>query len=345
MKQKLINSFTLLGLGATLIAGLSGCGQSSKSGEGTREVVVYTSWDKPHSQLILAEFEQQTGIRVKPVYDTEASKTTGLVNRLIAEKDNPVADVFWNSEVVRTLVLKEKGILSAYKPPAWEETSEAFRDAEGYWTGFGGRARVLLYNTSMVDEPPVTLEELKDPKWKGKLTIANPLFGTTSTDVATWYSDWTPENAQLYLRALLSNDVKISTGNATAKDMVAAGEIPLCLTDTDDALGAMRNGKLVDIVFLDQEGDGALLIPSTVCLIKGAKNEAEAKALIDFLTSREVEAMLAESRAGQIPLKEDVPAPDPVATWATMHFRQIDFEHAHRQLEAAMHFVREEFLR
>jgi iron(III) transport system substrate-binding protein len=196
-----------------------------------------------------------------------------------------------------------------------------------------------------VDEPPTTLGELIQPEWKGQLTIANPLFGTTATEVSTWYTDWTPENAQRYLKALLANDVIISTGNATAKDMVAAGEAEICLTDTDDAMGAMDNGKPVDIVFLDQEGEGALLIPNTVCLIKGAQNEAEAKALIDFLTSREVEAMLAESRAGQIPLKDGVPAPEPVASWAKMRFRAVDFEEAHGHLEAAMIFVREEFLR
>lgn len=345
MNKKILKNTVGLCLSVAALWAVVGCSKQSASSSETREVVVYTSWDKPHSQLILAEFEKQTGIKVKPVYDTEASKTAGLVNRLIAEKNNPMADVFWNSEIVRTLVLKKKGILAPYKPSVWNDTPEAFRDADGYWTGFGGRSRVLLYNIDLVEQPPVTLEELTDPKWKGKLTIANPLFGTTSTDVATWYSDWTAEGAQSYLKALVANEVKISTGNATAKDMVAAGEIPLCLTDTDDALGAMRNGKPVDLVFLDQEGDGALLIPNTVCLIKGAKHEVEAKALIDFLTSREVEAMLAQSRAGQIPLKADVPAPEPVASWAKMRFRQVDFEHAHGQLEAAMQFVREEFLR
>jgi iron(III) transport system substrate-binding protein len=86
-----------------------------KGKESTREVVVYTSLDKVFSQPVLEAFEKQTGIKVLPVYDSEATKTTGLVNRLIAEKDSPQADVFWNSETGRTIVLKRKGVLAIPK--------------------------------------------------------------------------------------------------------------------------------------------------------------------------------------------------------------------------------------
>ena len=71
----------------------------------SKEVVVYTSLDKVFSEPVLEEFEKQTGIKVKAVYDSEATKTTGLVNRLIAEKNAPKADVFWNSETGRTALV------------------------------------------------------------------------------------------------------------------------------------------------------------------------------------------------------------------------------------------------
>jgi iron(III) transport system substrate-binding protein len=90
------------------------------------EVVVYTSLDQLFSEPILREFQAQTGVEVKAVYDVEASKTTGLVNRLIAEKDRPRADVFWNSEVGRTLVLKDKGVLERYRSPSAEDIPAQF---------------------------------------------------------------------------------------------------------------------------------------------------------------------------------------------------------------------------
>ncbi len=132
------------------------------------EVVVYTSLDQVFSEPILKDFELQTGIQVKPVYDVEATKSTGLVNRLIAEKTNPRADVFWNSEVGRTLVLKGKSVLSPYSSPAAKDIPEQFKDPNGYWTGFAARARVLIYNTEMVNssEVPQSIFELTSDKWK-----------------------------------------------------------------------------------------------------------------------------------------------------------------------------------
>ena len=311
------------------------------------EVVVYTSWDAPHSRPILALFEEQTGIKVEAVYDTEAAKTAGLVNRLIIEKRNPQADVFWNSEIVRTLVLKEKGILQPYKPKSWDRVPDSFKDSDAYWTGFAGRSRILLYNTELVSEPPRRLADLLDPKWKGKIAIANPLFGTTATDVSVWFSQWGPASATAFLSNLKANDVLIAAGNAMAKDMVVRGEAAICLTDTDDALGAMANGHPVEIVFLDQNlgEEGALLIPNTVCLIKGSPNPGNGKKLIEFLLSEEVASLLAHSRAGQIPLSSEVePLPEPVAQWSGKRFKEVDFVNAHASLEEAMQYVREYFL-
>ncbi len=67
----------------------------------SRTVVVYVSEDQVFSEPILKDFERETGITVKSVFDTEESKSTGVTNRLIAEKDNPQADVYWANEPVR----------------------------------------------------------------------------------------------------------------------------------------------------------------------------------------------------------------------------------------------------
>ena len=80
-----------------LFLSLTGCTSSN-------EAVLFTSQDQIYSEPIIKDFEKATGIKVKTVYDSEATKTVGLVNRLLAEKNNPQADVFWNSEVGQTIV-------------------------------------------------------------------------------------------------------------------------------------------------------------------------------------------------------------------------------------------------
>ncbi|MFH1892586.1 MAG: extracellular solute-binding protein, partial [Candidatus Zixiibacteriota bacterium] len=180
MSERTISMFVLILL---LLCVTLGCDSEN------RTVVIYTSLDQIYSEPIFDEFERNTGIKVKPVYDTEAAKTTGLVNRLIAEKDNPQADVFWNNEIARTLILKKKGVLSPYRSPSSESIPAEFKDKDGFWTGFAARARVLICNTKLLDGEslPASIFDLTDPKWKGRVALGNPLFGTTATHVAALF--------------------------------------------------------------------------------------------------------------------------------------------------------------
>src|SRR2546428_13643700 len=120
----------------------------------SRTVVVYVSEDQVFSEPILKDFERETGITVKPVFDTEEAKSTGVMNRLLAEKNNPQADVYWANEPIRAEVLKQKGVAAPYRSPNAESIPTSFRDPEGNWTGFSARARVLLVHAGL--KPPVS---------------------------------------------------------------------------------------------------------------------------------------------------------------------------------------------
>ena len=91
----------LVAAGVTLV----GC-----NGTPTNTVTVYVSEDQVFSEPILRDFERETGIKVNAVFDTEEAKSTGVMNRLLAEKNNPQADVYWANEPVRADVLKQQGI-------------------------------------------------------------------------------------------------------------------------------------------------------------------------------------------------------------------------------------------
>jgi iron(III) transport system substrate-binding protein len=107
---------------------LSAC---QRTQPGAREVTAYVSADRPFSEPILKDYERQSGVRVNVVYDTEETKSTGLANRLIAEKGRPQADVFWSNEPVRTVVLKSRGVLAPYQSPAAQGIAATFKDPDG----------------------------------------------------------------------------------------------------------------------------------------------------------------------------------------------------------------------
>jgi len=286
-----------------IVTGIILMAGNSYSQKAANEVVVYVSEDQVFSEPVLRDFEKETGIKVKAVYDTEEAKGTGVMNRLIAEKGNPQADVYWANEPVRAEILKQQGIAAPYVSPAAADIAEAFKDPQGYWTGFSARARVLIVNKKAKDKP-ASIKAYTEPKFKGKGVIANPLFGTTSVEIAALFVLWGDEKARQFMTEIKNNDVKMSTSNGESADMVASGEFLFSLVDSDDGVNRMRQGKPVEMIFPDQGKDesGCLIIPNTVLLIKGAKHPENAKKLIDFLLSGETEKKLAFADCAQIPL-------------------------------------------
>lgn len=301
------------------------------------EVVVYTALDKQFSEPILNDFQAATGIRVRPVYDAEAVKTVGLVNRLLAERQRPRADVFWNNEIVRSIQLKKEGLTEAYDSPSARDIPAPFRDPEHHWTGFAARARVIMVNRRLLpneSEWPRRVQDLADPKWKGRASFAKPLFGTTNTHAAVIWAGAGPDAARAFWAGALENSLMLA-GNAQARDAAAAGEVAWCWTDTDDAHGAVEDGAPVAIVYPtdDPAGPGALFIPNTVVLIRNSPNPDNGRKLIDYLLSREVEAKLAQSRSAQIPVREGIPGPQGIPALSADQILKVDWNKAYEALD------------
>jgi iron(III) transport system substrate-binding protein len=298
-----------------------------------RHVTAYVSADRPFSEPIMQEYQRRSGVRVNVVYDTEETKSTGLANRLLAEKNRPQADVFWSNEPVRTLVLKSRGVLAPYQSPAAQGIADTFKDREGYWTGFSARLRVIVYNAAKVAEPPRSVLDLADPRWKGQVAIADPRFGSTSFHVAALYAELGDERADDFFRKLKANDVKIVDGNSVVRDLVARGDVLVGLTDTDDVNVAIEAKQPVAMVLPDRDGIGVPVMPNMVSLIGGAPHPDEAKRLIDYLLSPEVERKLAESAAVQIPLHGDVAGPKNIPPISTFKPMTLDYAKAATRVE------------
>ena len=276
-----------------------------------KTVIVYTSVDQVYSEPVFRDFENRTGIKVLAVYDVEATKTTGLVNRLIAERSDPQADVFWSGEFGQTILLKNESILQYYNSPSAENIPAQFHDPDGYWTGFGGRARVFIVNTNKLppDKYPHAIYDMLDERYPAdRIGIAYPMFGTTATHAAALYSLLGREKARAFFSTLNDRQVRVTDGNSVVRDLVANGQLAFGLTDTDDACGAIESGRNVSIVIPDQ-GDGemgTLVIPNTVALIAGAPHPAEAKVFMDYLLDKKRESAMVSSGWIQIPVR-DIP--------------------------------------
>jgi len=319
-----------------VLTGLS-CKKRSEAGQ----VVLYCSVDQAIAEPIVAEYEKRTGVKVLARYDTEASKTVGLVQRIRAEAAAPAADVFWSSEVFHTIRLAQEGLLAPYRSEATESWPAPFADANGLWYGFALRARVIAYSTDRVpaEEAPRSLEDVLDEKWKGRLVMASPAFGTTGGDVASWFVHYGPDRAKEILAGLKANKVRVVAGNSTAVRWVATGQADICFTDTDDVYAGQRNGWPIAMNVLDQGGEGVLAIPNTAALIKGGPNPEAAGDLMAFLLSESLERALVQTDSHNSPIHPAVAAE--YAQYAIDNPLTVDYRRVAEQLPVAIETARE----
>ena len=320
-----------------LAVGLNSCRSAS-----SKAVVVYVSEDQVFSEPILKDFERETGIAVKPVFDTEESKSTGVMNRLIAEKDNPQADVYWANEPVRADALKQRGVSTPYVSPSAEGIPDQFKDPDNYWTGFSARARLLLVNARSPIKP-ASVTAYTEPSARGRAAIANPLFGTTTDYVAALFTIWGDERAKTFMDEMKKNGVKTTTSNGESADFVAAGQVDFSLVDSDDAVNRKKQGKPVEIVYPDQEpnGLGVLILPNAVALIKGGPHPENGKKLIDYLLSKSTERKLAFADCAQIPLHAGVDTPPEVRRIEDIKPMRVGYADLARKMEEIQPFLKE----
>ena len=265
------------------------------------QVTIYVSADEHVAREVFAAFTKKTEIKVLWVGDTEASKTTALVNRLRLEKDIPIADVFWSSEILGMIQLANQNLLAAHHSSVADSWPVQHRDALNRWFGFSPRARVIAYDPTRVQES--TLPEFW---WSyGEAAMADPRFGTTGTHLAVMASF---ENQFSEFVDSLQGE-RFLGGNAATLQAVIDGTATLAMTDTDDVHAAIARGASVAMHFPrhhDGVGGGTLLIPNTVGIIQGCDHPRLATAFVDFMLSDEVAVLLARSTSHNIPLQPSV---------------------------------------
>src|ERR1051326_3878459 len=235
------------------------------------QVIAYCAQDQVYAEAIFRDFEKETGIKVKAVYDSEAVKTVGMANRLLAERNHPQCDVFWGNEEMRTRQLAAQDV---------------FRETNG-WAAFGFRSRRIVINTNRLSlaGAPGSLSDLTNDTWGGKVALAYPQFGTTATHFHALRQHWGEERWEAWCRALAANKPFLVDGNSMVVKVVGRGDAWVGLTDSDDVAGGQAEGLPVAPLPITEE---TLLIANTVGVVRGAPHPEVAQRLFEYLQQREV---------------------------------------------------------
>ncbi|WP_257009732.1 ABC transporter substrate-binding protein [Evansella halocellulosilytica] len=296
-----------------MLSVLAACGgDSESSGDDIGTITLYSPETPDMTREMAEAFEEQYGATV----DVHYAGTNVLVNQMIAEMDNPQADLWYGGGGILPFEAAiEHGFIEAYTPELaedWEvvENGIKMRHEDWMWTGVEVFVLGLTYNTDLVseDELPQTWDDLLDPRWEGELQMPNPAAsGTATLLVLSQMLDKGEEEAWEYLDALVDQMSAIPDSGGAPSQAAASGEAAIGIGFDFMAYQMKERGESVD--FHIPENTPILVNP--VALVKDGPNPEGAQLFIDFMLSEEGQQIKADWH--HIVINPDVESKSPLS--------------------------------
>lgn len=333
MKKKWALLVSVLTLVTTL--GLTGCGSSTTSQEdNAKTLTVYTPESEELVNLIIPQFEKETGIKVQVI----TAGTGELVKRIDSEKANPNADVLMGGNAMMLDHYKDDFV--KYVSPENKDMVKEFRNTTGYFTPFKADGSVIMVNTKLIGNIKIKgYADLLNPALKGKIASADPARSSSAFEqLVNILADMSPDHkrespqAWDYVRKLVTNlNGKLLNSSSAVHKGVADGEYAVGLTYEEPAATYVKDGAPVKVVYMDE---GVIFDGATIQIVKNAKHLENAKKFVDFVLSKKIQDEMGTKlcvralRQGAAvgshmkPLKDiKIIAPDDA--WISAHKKQI----------------------
>ena len=282
---------------------LTGCGAQENGvppefipEEGER-LVVYTSHKEEVYWPIVKEFEERTGIWVEVV----PGGTNELLARLVAESDQPAADVMFGGGVDSLAAYQQ--CFSPYLCAGWDSLDPAMRAEDGLWTPFSALPVVLIYNTKLVEPGQVTAwRDLFSPAWQGRIAFCDPsVSGSSFTGLVTLLNAIGGDPDEALRRFAVSLDGHQLDSSGAVLDAVADGTDLVGVTLEETALKRVAAGEDIALVY---PSDGTSCVPDGGALVLGAPHPENARLFLDFIAGGDVQGRL-ETEFSRRPVRGD----------------------------------------
>ena len=280
MYSKVFN--LLSGLAAVLVATVVATGTAVAA----TTLTVYTAIEAEELEPVRKAFRKEyPDIDINWVRDS-----TGIITaKVLAEKDNPRADIFYGTSATSLLVADSLGLLMPYAPKGLDKLDPRFRDPRNppHWVGFDAYAAVICYNTVEAKKfnlpKPTSWKDLTKPVYKGYLVMPNPnSSGTGFLTVSAWLQIMGEEKAWKYMDNLHKNMAVYSHSGSKPCRQAAAGEHPIGISFAFRGARLKQKGAPLDLI-TPKEGIGWEVEASGI--MKASKKKAAAKKFMDWSIS------------------------------------------------------------
>ena len=274
------------------------------------ELNAYTIMPEKYASQIFAQFTKDTGIKVNFL----RFSTGEALARLTAEKGNPQVDVLLGGPADMYAAGVTEGILEAYRPANSDAISSAYRDPNNYWTGIGLIPLCFLTNTKFLEknkmQAPTKRADLLDPRYKNNLQMADARTSGTATErIYSLVKVMGEDEAFKFQKAMNANVQMYTKSGAGGAMPIATGQCASGIFYIVDALDIQQQGYPVTITYPE---DGVSFGIEATGVVKGGKNNAEAKKFVDWATSKKFAEFIVANKINYVPTRNDVKTSNPI---------------------------------
>lgn len=287
----------------------AGCASTDATQSG-EDLIVYSGRSEELVGPLFDLFTEETGIPIQARYGDSAE----LAAQMLEEGDRTPAQVFFAQDAGSLGAVAAAGLLTPLPGEVSSLVPEAYRSADGTWTGVTGRARVIAYDSRQVspEAVPRSVFDLVDPAWKGQVAIAptNASFQSFVTAMRRAEGDAKTEQ---WLKDLVANDVQTFEKNSLILDAVDAGQVKLGLINHyywfEKASEVGPQAMRAQIAFTQPKDPGSLVNVAGVGITIAGEANPAAEEFASWLLTPEVQQWFV-ANTGEYPLIGSVAAPE-----------------------------------
>lgn len=251
------------------------------------DITVYTALEADQIKAYQAAFEREyPDIKIHWVRDS-----TGIITaKLLAEKNNPKADVVWGLAGTSLGLMDKEGMLEAYAPKGLDQISASMRDSREVpaWVGMDAFTATICFNTIEAEKQklpkPTSWQDLTRPEYAGKIVMPNPASsGTGFLDVSAWLQMFGEEKGWAFMDGLHKNIGSYTHSGSKPCNLAAAGEFPIGISFDYRGAKLKADGAPIELIF-PSEGLGWEV--EATAIMRGTKHPEAARKVADFSASR-----------------------------------------------------------
>ena len=248
------------------------------------DLLIYTAVEADE----LAKFKSAIEKAVPEVEVKWVRDSTGIItSKLLAEKDNPRADIVWGQAATSLVFLANQGYFQGYAPKGLDKLDKRYYDTKNkapLWVGQRVYGAAVCYNTVEGKKKnlpvPASWNDLTKPVYKGSVIMPNPnSSGTGFLDVSSWLQMWGEDKGWKFMDALHNNISRYTHSGSAPCKLAASGETPIGVSFAYRVVKSIEEKAPLQLV-LPSEGLGWEV--EAFGIVRNTKKLALAKKVADW---------------------------------------------------------------